>query len=228
MEYIETFERVEHKYLLTRNQAKDFYKLIQDYIQPDIYPHYSLYNIYFDSDDYQMISKSIEGPKYKEKLRIRSYGDISNNDFIYVEMKKKYNGIVYKRRIQVDSKQVNTCFENPTQIGKEITYLKQFYNANKKVFISYDRDAYFAKQEKDVRITFDTNLKYWLDDLYLSSTNKDQRILNEDKVLLEIKVMDRYPLWLIHALSQLKLQRTSFSKYGTIYTNILKERNLYV
>ncbi len=228
MEYIETFERVEHKYLLTKNQAKQFYELIQDYIQEDIYPHYSLYNIYFDSNDYQMISKSIEGPKYKEKLRIRSYGDISDNDFIYVEMKKKYNGIVYKRRIQVDSKQINTCFENPSQIGEEITYLKQFYNADKKVFISYDRDAYFAKQEKDVRVTFDTNLRYRLNDLCLSSTNEDQRILDEDKVLLEIKVMDRYPLWLIHTLSQLKLQRTSFSKYGTIYTNILKERNQYV
>ncbi len=102
MEYIETFERVEHKYLLTISQAKQLYELIEDYIQPDIYPHYSLYNIYFDSEDYQMISKSIEGPIYKEKLRIRSYGDIQNNDFIYVEMKKKYDGIVYKRRIQVD------------------------------------------------------------------------------------------------------------------------------
>ncbi len=228
MEYIETFERVEHKYLLTISQAKQLYELIEDYIQPDIYPHYSLYNIYFDSEDYQMISKSIEGPIYKEKLRIRSYGDIQNNDFIYVEMKKKYDGIVYKRRIQVDSQQINTCFENQSQIGKEITYLKQFYNADKKVFISYDRDAYFARNEKDVRITFDTNIRYRLDELCLSASRKDQKILDEDKVLLEIKVMDRYPIWLIQALSKLKLQRTSFSKYGTIYTNILKERNQYV
>lgn len=228
MDYIETFERVEHKYLLTINQTKQLYELIQEHIKEDIYPHYSLYNIYYDSDDYQMISKSIEGPRYKEKLRVRSYGDISNNGFIYVEMKKKYNGIVYKRRIQVDRKQFNTCFENQSQIGKEITYLKQFYQANQKVFISYDRYAFFARKEKDVRITFDTNIQYRLDELCLTKRESDQSILDKDKVLLEIKVMDRYPLWLIQALSQLKLQRTSFSKYGTIYTNIIKERNQYV
>ena len=222
MNYIDTFERVEHKYLMRDQQAKLFYQSIAQYIRPDIYPFYNLYNIYYDSDDYRMISHSIEGPVYKEKLRIRSYGELVNNPFIYVEMKKKYEGIVYKRRIQVPAKQMDTLFQNNSQIGKEITYMQQFYNADKKVFIAYDRHAYQAKQETDVRITFDTNIRYRLNHLELNDNYTDIPLLAPKQVLVEIKVMHRYPLWLIHTLTGMHMQRTSFSKYGTIYTNIIK------
>ncbi len=224
MNYIDTFERVEHKYLMTIQQAEQFYQKIEPYIQPDIYPSYKLYNIYYDAMDYCMISRSIEGPIYKEKLRIRSYGELENNPYIYVEMKKKYNGIVYKRRIQIPTSQMQTIFQNDSQIGKEITYMQKFYDADKKVFIAYDRHAFQAKQEADVRITFDTNIRYRLDHLELNDAYKDISLLNAQQVLVEVKVMHRYPLWLTHVLTEMHIQRTSFSKYGTIYANIIKER----
>lgn len=221
MTYTETFERVEHKYLLTKKQANKLFDLIQDHIEPDVYPRYTLYNIYYDSDDFQMISKSIEGPQYKEKLRVRSYGEVDEDGFIYLEMKKKYDGIVYKRRIQIPSV---TETANSFQIKKELAYMKDFYQADKKVFIAYDRVAYAGIHESDVRITFDTNIRYRFDHLKLSDVYEDKYLLNDDQVLLEIKVMNRYPLWLTHALSFLKLTRTSFSKYGTIYSKVLEER----
>lgn len=221
MTYTETFERVEHKYLLTKKQANKLFDLIQDHIEPDVYPRYTLYNIYYDSDDFQMISKSIEGPQYKEKLRVRSYGEVDEDGFIYLEMKKKYDGIVYKRRIQIPSV---TETANSFQIKKELAYMKDFYQADKKVFIAYDRVAYAGIHESDVRITFDTNIRYRFDHLKLSDVYEDKYLLNDDQVLLEIKVMNRYPLWLTHALSSLKLTRTSFSKYGTIYSKVLEER----
>lgn len=224
MNYTDTFERVEHKYLMTIPQATQFYQWIEPYIQPDIYPFYKLYNIYYDAMDYRMISRSIEGPLYKEKLRVRSYGELDNNPFIYAEMKKKYNGVVYKRRIQVPTSQMHTIFQNDSQIGKEITYMQKFYDADKKVFIAYDRHAFQAKQEADVRITFDTNIRYRLNHLELNDAYEDIPLINAQQVLVEVKVMHRYPLWLTHALTNTHIQRTSFSKYGTIYANILQGR----
>lgn len=234
MTYIDTFERVEHKYLLTKHDANMLYSQIKDYIQDDMYPQYSLHNIYLDSSDYTMISRSIEGPQYKEKLRIRSYGDPDENSFIYVEMKKKYAGIVYKRRIQIKENELcdflngSLTFDN--QILHEIEYMEHIYHPSPKIFIGYDRRAFQGKYENDVRITFDTNIRYRLDHLSLHDDYPDEYLLRNDQCLLEVKVKDRYPLWLSHALTSMHLTRTSFSKYGTIYTNILKEErnSLYV
>lgn len=234
MNYIDTFERVEHKYLLSKSQANKLYSYIRDYIQDDIYPQYSLHNIYLDSSNYTMISRSIEGPQYKEKLRIRSYGDPDDSGFIYVEMKKKYAGIVYKRRIQIKENELNDFFNGSlkidNQILHEIEYMEQIYHPQPKIFIGYDRRAFSGKYENDVRITFDTNIRYRLDHLSLHDDYPDTYLLHDDQCLLEVKVMDRYPLWLTHALTSMHLTRTSFSKYGTIYTNILREErnSLYV
>lgn len=221
--YTETFERVEHKYLLTKQEANQLFELIKDHIVEDVYPRYTLYNIYYDSDDYQMIRKSIEGPQYKEKLRLRSYGEVKDDGFMYLEMKKKYDGIVYKRRIQIPS--INET-SNSSQIKKELQYMKDFYEAKEKVFIAYDRIAYSAKNESDVRITFDTNIRYRFENLKLTDIYDDNYLLNDDQVLLEVKVMNRYPLWLTHALSSLKLTRTSFSKYGTIYAQAIHNKEV--
>lgn len=139
------------------------------------------------------------------------------------EMKKKYDGIVYKRRIQIPS--INET-SNSSQIKKELQYMKDFYEAKEKVFIAYDRIAYSAKKENDVRITFDTNIRYRFENLKLTDLYDDNYLLNDDQVLLEVKVMNRYPLWLTHALSALKLTRTSFSKYGTIYAQAIHKKEV--
>lgn len=228
MQYIDTFQRVEHKYLMNQESANALYKMIQDYIQSDQYPFYKLYNIYYDTDDYRMISHSIGGPVYKEKLRLRSYGEISDNPYVYFEMKRKYNGIVYKRRIQISSNEWHEDYKDSSQIGNELSYMKKMYDAKRKVFIAYDRYAFQSIHDSDVRITFDTSIRYRLHHLDLTDSYKDTYLLDNKSVLVEIKVMNRYPLWLVDALSKLKLQRTSFSKYGVIYENILKGRNSYV
>lgn len=228
MKYTDTFQRVEHKYLLTKNQAEELYARIEDHLVDDIYPKYSLHNVYYDSSDYTMIRHSIAGPSYKEKLRVRSYGEPEEGSFAYVEMKKKYAGIVYKRRIQIQEEEVGHCMdssllEKQGQIGREIAYMHQMYDASPKLFIAYDRRAYAGKEEADVRVTFDTNIRYRTDHLSLHDDYPDTYLLSEDQVLMEVKVMNRYPLWLSKALTEMKLQRTSFSKYGTIYTNMKKE-----
>ena len=228
MNSVLTFERVEQKYRMNRIKACQFFEKINPYVRNDRYPHYSLYNIYFDSEDFCMISRSVEGADYKEKLRIRSYGDIRHNDFVYAEMKRKCNGIVYKRRIQIASSSLAQAFTDSSQIGREISYMKDAYQAVPKVFIAYDRHAFISKTEADVRITFDTDIRYRLNHLELMDYPGDICLLEKDSVLVEIKVMNRYPLWLVHALHDVGATRTSFSKYGTIYTEILKERQKHV
>ncbi len=212
---MDTFKRVEHKYLINQELKDKFLKEIQGNIKEDIYPKYSLHNVYYDSKDYTMIRKSIEGLNYKEKLRVRSYGNPTDTN-VYFEIKKKYDGIVYKRRVSID--------DEHSQVMHEINYMKDFYDARPKLFISYDREAYAGVHENDVRITFDTNIQYRSNDLSLYASQDETRLFQHDEVLMEIKVMDRYPLWLIEALSSLNIQRTSFSKYGTIYTKMMQER----
>ncbi len=214
---MDTFQRVEHKYLITQEDKDKLLDVIFEHIQEDAYHRYSLHNIYYDSNDYIMIRKSIEGLNYKEKLRVRSYGNPSDTN-VYFEIKKKYDGIVYKRRVPID--------DSNSQVMHEINYMKDFYDAKPRLFISYDREAYAGVKEKDVRITFDTNIQYRVDGLSLYDSRNDISLFQNNEILMEIKVMDRYPLWLIEALSSLNIKRTSFSKYGTIYKKMMQERTI--
>ena len=230
-DYIETFARVEHKYILPIEKYDAFFAMIQPHIKDDVYPSYSLHNIYYDSPDNLMIRRSLEGPAYKEKLRLRAYGE-DTSDKVFLEIKKKFDGIVYKRRIALHEKEAyaylnhSKQLENHSQIAQEIDYVKNQYNVRKKMFIGYDRRAYTGIQEEDVRITFDTNIRYRLHNLSLNEIGEETVIQNPNEILLEIKVMDRYPIWLSNALSEMKLYKNSFSKYGIIYEALQnKERN---
>ena len=222
-DYIETFARVEHKYILPVEKYDSFIKMIQPHIKDDAYPSYSLHNIYYDSPDNLMITRSLEGPEYKEKLRLRAYGE-DPTDNVFLEIKKKYDGIVYKRRIALHEKEALDYLNKPiplsntSQIAKEIDYVKDLYNVRGKMFIGYDRRAYAGKDEDDVRITFDTNIRYRLHNLSLDDIGEETIIQNPNEMVLEIKVMDRYPMWLSEALAEHKLYKGSFSKYGIIYS----------
>lgn len=227
-EYIETFARVEHKYILPKRNYEAFLEEIAPYIEEDEYPRYSLRNIYYDAPDNRMIMRSLEGPVYKEKLRLRAYGE-RQDDMAFIEIKKKFDGIVYKRRIALHEPEAMRFLEEHhalpvnSQIGQEITYIQQLYNVRKKMFISYDRIAFRGKNESDVRITFDTNIAYRLHNLSLEKTGEEIAIREDDAILLEIKVMDRYPIWLSNALAKMKLYKNSFSKYGIIYSALTKK-----
>ena len=99
MSYTNVFKRYELKYLLTPAQRDAVLLGIAPYMQLDRYGHTTIRNIYFDTGDYRLIRRSIEKPAYKEKLRVRSYRLVGSDDTVFVELKKKYDGVVYKRRI---------------------------------------------------------------------------------------------------------------------------------
>ena len=96
------FERYEKKYCLTLSQQRFLLERMTPYMKKDAYGEYTICNIYYDTDDFHLIRASLEKPVYKEKLRVRSYGVPEEGDRVFVELKKKFDGVVYKRRVTAD------------------------------------------------------------------------------------------------------------------------------
>lgn len=225
-----SFERYEKKYFLTPEKLMKMQEVISEHMRADDYGEYTICNVYYDTDDWRLIRASIEKPVYKEKLRVRSYGVPSDTDSVFVELKKKLDGVVYKRRINTEM-----CFVEPFlyglvepcggQIGREIAYFQSFYHAAPKAFIAYDRTAFAGIADSGLRVTFDRNIRWRTSRLDLRCGDGGEPLLNDDRILMEIKFPGVCPLWLSKALSENEIFPTSFSKYGTCYReNILKSQ----
>jgi len=221
-----SFKRYEIKYLITINQYIDLMNYLSDKVEKDVFYKSTIYNIYYDTDNFELIRKSIEKSIYKEKLRIRSYDKHTLDSSVYVELKKKYDHIVYKRREKIAYKYVlnNSFLEGAeTQIYKEIKYFNDFYGGlTPKMFLSYEREAYYFKDDKQIRITFDTNIKYRTENVNLLPSISDIKLLPNNLVLMELKVPFSIPYDLAKYLSSEKIFKRPFSKYGTAYKQIHK------
>lgn len=221
-----SFKRHEVKYLITINQYINLMNYLSDKVEKDVFYKSTIYNVYYDTDNFELIRKSIEKPIYKEKLRIRSYDKTTLDSSVYVELKKKYDHIVYKRREKIAYKYVlnNSFLEGAeTQIDKEIKYFNDFYGGlTPKMFLSYEREAYYFKDDKQIRITFDTNIKYRTENVNLLPSISDIKLLPNNLVLMELKVPFSIPYDLAKYLSSEKIFKRPFSKYGTAYKQIHK------
>ena len=216
------FKRYEKKYLLTPAQYDAIRKGMEAYMQPDQYSHYTICNVYYDTDDFSLIRASLEKPVYKEKLRVRSYGVAADNSKAFVELKKKYDGVVYKRRVVMGAADAVAYLDGSepggdTQIHREIDWFMHCYRPAPKVFIAYDREAYAGRENPDLRVTFDTNLRGRAERVDLRSGDDGQPILKDGQILMEIKIPGAAPLWLARLLSENGVFSASFSKYGAYY-----------
>ncbi len=223
MAYQMIFKRYELKYMITRKQKERLLTVIDQYMKPDSYGRSTIRNIYFDTDSYRLIRNSIDKPAYKEKLRIRSYSRATADSTVFVELKKKYDSVVYKRRVSMPEGEAMEWICNggthpDTQITREIDYFMSYYERlSPKVLLSYEREAYFARDGSDFRVTFDDNILYRRDDISLGSEIYGEPLLDEEYVLMELKTSGGIPLWMTALLSKNKIYKTSFSKYGTAY-----------
>lgn len=228
--YQEVFKRYEKKYLLSKKQYEALREALSHYMSEDDYGKHSINNIYYDTDNYELIRASIDKPVYKEKLRVRSYGIPTKESEVFVEIKKKYKGVVYKRRAQLPLKEAVSFIENKNpegilsdvkpgsaQILHEIEWFLKRYDLKPRVFIGYDRLALFGKEDTNLRITFDSDIRYRETALDLSLGTHGEALLNPDERLMEIKLPGVMPLWLSQILTQLNIYPSSFSKYGNCY-----------
>ncbi|GHV27229.1 molecular chaperone [Clostridia bacterium] len=216
------FERQESKYMVTIWQMNALLDLCGNRLCADEYYRYEIRSIYFDTDNYDLVRASIEKPVYKEKLRLRSYGKASDEANVFIELKKKYNGIVYKRRADLTLNQAKVLLKEgvpprDTQILREVAAFRARFYVTPKAFISYDRTAFCGVDDPELRVTFDSNTHFRTDDLRLDSNADGDCLCNGDMYLMEIKIADAFPLWLSSAMSLLQIYPTSFSKYGEGY-----------
>lgn len=233
---IEVFNRYEQKYFLDSDTLKKVLAVMDEHMQSDKYNSnhnpYTISNIYFDTDDNYLIRTSLSKPKYKEKLRLRSYGIPNNESKVFLEIKKKFNGIVNKRRTVLKLSEAYSFITSgipPTpkeymnkQVLNEITYFLKCYSLKPKVYLAYDRIAYFEKGNKDLRISFDQNIRTRRYDVSLEDGDYGEKLLPDGLYLMEIKTSKAMPLWLTEMLAKYNIKRCSFSKYGTEFTHQLQ------
>ena len=226
---ISVMKRYELKYLLNSEQLQYFMDHISHYMKVDKYGLTSIASIYFDTPDYRLINKSIEKPKYKEKLRLRGYGIVAPGQPTFLEVKRKCESIVYKRRIALSEKDAFELItskeaKEKTQISRELeTFMETYKNLEPKYMIIYDRLAYY-QDNSDLRITIDMNPRYRTNDLNLHTSMEGKPLIEEGGAILEVKVQHSVPLWLSAILCKGKIYQTSFSKVGTAHKIEMKKK----
>ncbi|MFV0520086.1 MAG: polyphosphate polymerase domain-containing protein [Lachnospirales bacterium] len=234
-----TAQRFEKKYVITEEQYLMLKERLKDITERDEFGDTTIYNIYYDTPDFKLIRKSLTKPAYKEKFRVRSYGLANENTQIFAEIKKKYLGVVYKRRIpfkfslleKSDYSEVRQAInKGERQILDEMAWLFEVYEGlTPKMFISYDREPLFTTDSSGIRITFDSNILYRTDNLTLDKDLGGTAILPEGMRVLELKAGDSIPIWISNILNELKIYPVSYSKYGTAYQKFCEvKKNEYV
>ena len=228
MDTICNFRRYEKKYLLSEEQFEKLFQDIGSHLKPDAHGRSTVISLYLDTPDHRIIRSSIDAADYKEKLRLRSYGVASSHSTVFLELKKKFKGVVYKRREAMCLSEAERYLYQgirpfESQIMSEIDWAMKLYERPKPaMMIACEREAWYDEEIPDLRLTFDKNIRYRETDLRLSHGSAGTRLLPEDTVLLEIKTAGAMPLWLAYALDEEKILPGSFSKYGTAYTRSLK------
>ena len=226
------FKRHEVKFMTDSRQRAYLENAMAEYMKPDAHGESTVVSVYYDTPDYRLIRRSMEKPAYKEKLRLRSYGRAGENDRIFMELKKKFDGIVYKRRILIDQSEAvdflaGECeLTDKSQIGKEIEYFKSFYGELiPAMYLCYDRTAFQGREDPGLRITFDKNIRWKTDKVSLCAPTTGRQILLPGQSLLEIKIGASMPLWLVKILEEAEIRQTSFSKYAAAYKTLMAEKN---
>lgn len=224
----QVFKRIEKKYMLTRPQREALLQAFQGHMQRDAFGRHTICNLYLDTDDYALTRRSIEKPLYKEKLRLRAYGVPGPEDTVFLELKKKYKGVVYKRRMELTCRQARDYLlrgKRPdlgSQIAHELDYALRLYAPRPQVYLCYDREAYFCPDNPDLRITLDENIRFRTQQVDLMRGAWGTPTLPDGTTLMEIKIPGAMPLWLADALDAQRIFPCSYSKVGTVYEQFIQ------
>lgn len=226
---ISSFRRYEVKYFLTAEQRAALLPELERHFQVDQYGQHTISNLYYDTDTFDITRNSVEKPVYKEKLRVRAYGlQDPETGRVFIELKKKYDHVVYKRRIAASVPEAKAFLHGgpdpagaDRQIAGEIRYFMERNRPEPKVYLSYRRIAMAGTEDPELRLTMDQELLWRTEELDLCREPYGTLILPDEMTLMEIKVPGTMPLWLARLLSDQRIYRASFSKIGSCYTKFL-------
>jgi SPX domain protein involved in polyphosphate accumulation len=233
---IEVFNRYENKYLMDTKAFYSIYNRLMAYMEPDAHnkddKFYSISNLYYDTEQHSLVRTSLSKPKYREKLRIRAYGVPVADAKVYLELKKKVFGLVNKRRTAMrlyEAYEFVRTGQPPEyrpgmnrQVIREIEYFLSRYELRPMVYLAYDRIAMFCKGNRDLRITFDTNIRSRRYDLKLEHGDYGEPLMERGQWLMEVKAEKTIPVWLAKMLSEHRMYPTRFSKYGNEYKKSIR------
>lgn len=218
-----SFQRYEKKFILTPEQYRELPPLLEPWMEEDKYGVYTICGLYYDTDTFDLIRASVSKPPYKEKFRLRSYGVPGEKDKVFGEIKKKFDGVVYKRRVAAPLCEMerflaggDLAHESP-QIQREIHWFLRCHPIRPQVFIGYDRAAYAGREDPALRITFDRNIRWRTRQLDLRAGDHGDPVLPEERIIMEIKIPQAVPLWLARALDRIEAYPAGFSKIGSCY-----------
>lgn len=231
--YQGSFRRYEKKFLLNPTQYHSFLSYLKENASIDQYGLSVIHNIYYDTPNWYLIRRSLEGPVYKEKLRLRTYAQPDDMTTAFIEIKKKFKNIVYKRRIAMPYPDALRYLQtgirkrfpdySSEQIAREIDwFLASHPGIRPAMVICYDRIAWAGNADPDFRVTFDSNIRYRIEDLDLRKGSHGIPLLDKGQRLMEIKIPEAMPLVTARALDQSDIRMTSFSKYGKGYLSLQK------
>lgn len=224
------FQRHEIKFTVDGRQRAMLEQAFRKTMKPDPHGESTICNIYYDTPDYRLVSRSLEKPVYKEKLRMRSYGPAAPEETVFLELKKKYQGVVYKRRIALPEWEGVAYMAGliplteDSQIGREIDYFRRFYRElHPAVYLCYDRSAYYSVEDENLRATFDKNIRWRREDMSLGAPAGGEHLLLPGQSLFEIKTASAIPLWLVRAMEAAEVRQATFSKYGEAYKRLCRQ-----
>ena len=214
-----TFKRYETKFLLDPDQRAAVLALVEKNMRPDEHGPATVRNVYYDTPAALLARRSAEHPLYKEKVRTRCYGAPHPFDPVFVELKKKFDGVVYKRRCQLSPMEAEELLRGRgrprTQVEREIDWTARSYEGLfPTAYLAYDRLAFFSPSDRDLRMTLDENVRVRWDDVRISGADEGRPVLPDNTTILEVKTMGGMPSWLVTELSRLGVRKTSVSKYG--------------
>lgn len=223
------FNRIEKKYLLNETTYCGVREALEQYMEEDSYGLHNIRNIYYDTDTDELIRRSLEKPVYKEKFRVRCYGQPEEDSDVFLEIKKKYRGLVNKRRMTLKLQEARDYLEHgilPQEEGvifSEIDFFLNRYKPKPKLYLAYDRVALFGRENAEFRVTFDKNIRSRSENLTLRDDTGTKLLMEPGSYLMEVKALDAMPLWFTGILSEQSVYPVSFSKYGSIYRRQLLE-----
>ncbi len=224
------FERTEKKYRLSQEQYEKVLAGMLKHMKVDDYGLTTICSVYYDDHCDRLIRTSIQKPVYKEKLRLRAYGIPDEDTTVYVELKKKFEGVVYKRRVGMKLSDAERYLSGedpvgePSQILSEITWVRDFYKPQPRAYIAYDRIALECPENLQLRVTFDSNIRARSDELSLACGDRGELLLNDGECIMEIKAPGAMPLWMCDLLNGNGVYPTRFSKYGTYYQSLITNK----
>ncbi|MFA5692766.1 MAG: polyphosphate polymerase domain-containing protein [Acholeplasmataceae bacterium] len=237
------FVRFENKFVITKKQKEIFLKAFlehgfyYDSYSPNNNP-YMVYSIYYETLDYRIARENLHNYNYREKFRIRFYNQpIKDDTIVFLELKKKLKSMGNKRRMPLTYKEAIDFLHNnqkpelntfvDKQILKEIKYHFNKHPLKPFTYIFYHRVA-ILDDVYNMRVTFDDNVSFSTDATFKDKTNLNLLPQAEELIVMEVKVLNNYPLWLSELMSKEKVFPLSFSKYTNTYKTLFEGGNIDV